>query len=231
MKKFFLAVGVSTLTLVSFSAVQAADAVQRPQRRQHASVSRGVVPTVVSANRYVYSQQGIEGPYAGMSIFHERNFSGKDHNKDIGGSLFAGYNVQEGDFFYGAEADARYSHDIASKEHKAARLDQKDDAAVSKMYHAADFSGSLRFRGGYEIAAPVVVYGTVGVAAVHKASKAPADAAASPAKAFYIGGTAGLGVESVLVDNIIGRVEYRATKYSGVSHLQNVVSLGLGIRF
>ncbi|WP_123875974.1 outer membrane protein [Candidatus Liberibacter solanacearum] len=230
MKKFFLAVGVSTLTLVSFSAVQAADTVQRPQRRQHASVSRGVVPTAVAANRYVYSQQGIEGPYVGMSFFHERNFSGENHNNDIGGSLFAGYNVQEADFFYGAEADARYSHDLASKGHKTARLGVKNDDAVSKMYHDADFSGSLRLRGGYEIAAPVAVYGTLGIAAVHKASKAPV-AAASPAKAFYIGGTAGLGVESVLVDNIIGRLEYRATKYSGVDHLQNVVSLGLGIRF
>ncbi|MFV0255876.1 outer membrane protein [Candidatus Liberibacter solanacearum] len=230
MKNFFLAVGVSTLTLVSFSAVQAADTVQRPQRRQHASVSRGVVPTAVAVNRYVYSQQGIEGPYVGMSVFHERNFSGTDYNKDLGGSLFAGYNVQEGDFFYGAEADARYSYDFASEERKTARLAEKNDDAVSKIYHSADFSGSLRVRGGYEIAAPVVVYGTLGVATVHKASKAPV-APASPEKAFYIGGTAGLGVESVLVDNIIGRLEYRATKYSGVDHLQNVVSLGLGIRF
>ncbi|CAL9914220.1 outer membrane immunogenic protein [Candidatus Liberibacter solanacearum] len=230
MKNFFLAVGVSTLTLVSFSAVQAADTVQRPQRRQHASVSRGVVPTAVAANRYAYPQQGIEGPYVGISAFHERNFAGKNYNRDIGGSLFAGYNVQEGDFFYGVEADARYSHDLASKDHKTDRLAGKQDDAVSKMYHAADFSGSLRLRGGYEIAAPVVVYGALGVATVHKASKAPV-ADASSAKAFYTGGTAGLGVESVLVDNIIGRLEYRATKYSGVDHLQNVVSLGLGIRF
>ncbi|MEG8099206.1 outer membrane protein [Candidatus Liberibacter brunswickensis] len=212
MQKFLLAVGVSSITLASFCSVNAADAVV--YNRHHNSASRGKVPTAYT-NRYV-TYQSFVGPYAGLSALYNTDFSKANHDQNrLGGAVYAGYNMQDYGIVYGVEGDVRYVFSVES---------ETKDAADARPYTLNGVSGSLRARGGYEVVDSVLLYGTAGIDVVRKLAGNNAS--------YPLGGTAGVGVEAILADNITGRIEYRLTEYfKEVNHVQNMFSAGVGMKF
>ncbi len=205
MQKLFLAVGVSSLALASFCSAQAAD----PVRRAHHG-GRGVVPTIAT-NRYVPIRHDFNGPYAGLSALYNGSFGEKAHH-NAGGSIFAGYNVEDSCIMYGVEGDVRYTVPVLAH----------------NIHSLHGIGGSLRIRGGYEVSDSLLLYATVGpdVAQKYETGKA------GEITPIAIGGTAGVGVEvGGLSESLVARLEYRASKYSKVEGFYNTISLGVGMKF
>ncbi|WP_354688070.1 outer membrane beta-barrel protein [Candidatus Liberibacter africanus] len=216
MQKFFLAIGVSSITLASFCAVQAADPVHH-RRNPSRDPSRGSVPTIFS-NRYVSSLQNFVGPYAGVSGLYESDFTTIDHDHNLAGvNIFGGYNVEDYGVVYGIEGNIRYTFDLEN--------------LVSRGYKLHGLGGSLRARLGYEVVDSVLLYGTGGVSTIERSYRSPV--ANKDVIAFPIGGVLGVGAETILVDNIIGRLEYTATKYksSTIKNWRHSASIGIGMKF
>jgi outer membrane immunogenic protein len=168
------------------------------------------------------------GPYAGLSVGY--GFGGhanlQDYNNNIGtkgfvGGVFGGYNWQQENFVYGAEADVGYNGV------------KGDNAGQSGK---TGIEGSLRARLGYSVSPDILVYGTGGLAA--KDQKVD-DGTNSESKGM-LGWTAGVGTDIKLTDNVFGRVEYRYTDFGSkdfgstigkVKSSDNRVTFGVGMKF
>ncbi|MEN9894991.1 MAG: hypothetical protein RIR97_843 [Pseudomonadota bacterium] len=209
MRKLLISVMASTVALIAFTETRAADVVDQ-------------VPVAPSADYSTPASGTWAGPYVGgAATYNWGKFqSGKENG--FGGQLYGGYNMQDGQIVYGAEADVGYSGNHSS------------DGTVKTTQ---GINGSVRGRVGYDLS-PALVYGTAGVAATRlKAS----DATSGESKTA-IGWTAGAGVEALVTDSITARVEYRYTDYANSNfkltsgtvsrgYDEHSVKVGLGVKF
>ena len=172
------------------------------------------------------------GPYAGVPLGY--GFSGSAETSvggvtnDIGtsgwlGGAFGGFNAQNGQFVYGAEADVNYSGVDGSNAGETAR---------------SRLDGSLRGRLGYAINDDVLVYGTAGVAAERLRVT---DGLGARDTNMMVGYTVGAGTDVKLTDDVFARAEYRYSDYgsenfnltapTSVDSSNHRVTVGLGIKF
>ncbi|MBC7312102.1 MAG: porin family protein [Rhizobium sp.] len=176
----------SATSLMAFQAARAADAVEQ-------------IPEAPAATEaYVAPAGNWTGAYVGGAVTYDwGRFDGSDERDadGVGGSLYGGYNMQSGQIVYGAEADIGYSGVEGSA---GAVLDGKQGV-----------NGSLRARVGYDMN-PFLIYGTGGIAAANHTIESATDEDEKAA----IGYTVGAGVEALVTDNIMARVEYRYTDYA-----------------
>lgn len=170
------------------------------------------------------------GPYAGINLGY--GFSGRTKERDFGvetdtkgfvGSAFGGYQWQQENFVYGAEAELGYNG-----------VKGDDNGIDSK----AGFEGSLRARLGYAVTPEILLYGTGGLAG--RSLKVEDNVLGTSDSATMLGWTAGLGTDIKLTDNVFGRVEYRYTDFGskdfggGIGNVKatdNRVTFGVGMKF
>jgi len=168
------------------------------------------------------------GPYVGLSVGY--GFSGHAKATDLGenastkgfvGGAFAGYQWQQENFVYGAEADLGYNGTKGSNATYSAK---------------SGLEGSLRARLGYAVTPEILLYGTGGLAAKDQ----KIDNGVSSDSRGMFGWTAGVGTDIKLTDNVFGRVEYRYSDYgsktfdnigSKVKATDNRVTFGVGMKF
>ncbi|TPI12039.1 porin family protein [Mesorhizobium sp. B4-1-3] len=167
------------------------------------------------------------GPYAGISLGY--GFGGHADARDVGvnvktkgfiGGVFGGYNWQQENFVYGAEADLGYNGV------------KGDSAGINAK---GGLEGSLRARLGYAVTPEILLYGTGGLAAKDQKISTPIG---SDSKGMW-GWTAGVGTDIKITDNVFGRVEYRYTDYGrkdfdnigSVKSKDNRVTFGVGMKF
>jgi outer membrane immunogenic protein len=164
------------------------------------------------------------GAYAGGAAsynFGRFNDNGFD-DKALGGHVFGGYNVQQGQLVYGGEADLGYSG---------------NDNVSGGVKTEQGVNGSLRGRIGVE-AGPALVYGTAGVAATRIEGS---DATSSDTR-NSLGLTAGAGAETMVSDGIFARAEYRYTDYQDKNfrldsgraergYDEHSLKVGVGVKF
>ena len=170
------------------------------------------------------------GPYAGINLGYV--FSGRTKEKDFGdstdtkgfvGSAFGGYQWQQENFVYGAEAELGYNG-----------VEGDDNGIDSK----GGIEGSLRARLGYAVTPEILLYGTGGLAG--RSLKVEDNFRGASDTATMLGWTAGLGTDIKLTDNVFGRVEYRYTDFGSkdfgggigkVKATDNRVTFGVGMKF
>lgn len=169
------------------------------------------------------------GPYVGLNVGY--GFSGRTKEKDFGvetdtkgfvGSVFGGYQWQQENFVYGAEAELGYNGV------------KGDDNGINSK---AGFEGSLRARLGYAVTPEILLYGTGGLAG--RSLKVEDTVLGASDTATMVGWTAGLGTDIKLTDNVFGRVEYRYTDFGSksfdgigkVKATDNRVTFGVGMKF
>lgn len=203
---------VSTVLVAAATQVQAADAVDE-------------IPQAPAATEIISETTGWDGAYVGGTASYQwgKMIKGKDYGAiGPGAGLYGGYNMQDGQIVYGAEADVNYSGI------------SKSQAGVQTKQ---GINGSLRGRVGYDLN-PALIYGTAGIAATNLKSK---DATSEDNKTTY-GLTAGAGIEFKITDSVTARTEYRFTNYgnqtfdlkSGAVDRgldEHAVKVGLGVRF
>lgn len=180
----------SATSLTAFEAARAADAIdQIPQ-----------APAVTES--YVAPVGGWTGAYVGGAVTYDwGRFDGSDDRDadGVGGALYGGYNMQSGQIVYGAEADIGYNGEEGSA----------GTSVGGALTGKQGVNGSLRARVGYDMN-PFLIYGTGGIAAAnHKI-----ESATDEDDKYAVGYTVGAGVEALVTDNIIARVEYRYTDYA-----------------
>lgn len=163
---------------------------------------------------------GAQGGYAWTKL--ENGFLGLDEDFD-GGFLgaHAGYNLQNGDFVYGIEADINYNW---------------NDETFAGTEVGLEWDGSVRGRLGYAVDR-TLFYGTAGVAFAN----AYVDTAAfGKQDETLVGWTVGAGVEHAFTDNLLARVEYRYSDFGeddfgiGLGDFevdQHKIGFGLSYRF
>ena len=166
------------------------------------------------------------GPYVGLCAGYgfggHANVDGGPNIKTKGfvGGVFGGYQWQQENFVYGAEADLGYNGVKGS----SAGVEAK-----------GGLEGSLRARLGYAISPEILLYGTGGLAAKNQKID---DGVTSDSKAM-VGWTAGVGTDIKITDNVFGRVEYRYSDYGSktfdnvgsVKSKDNRVTFGVGMKF
>lgn len=169
------------------------------------------------------------GPYAGLNLGY--GFGGHANAKDDGtnvgtkgfiGGVFGGYNWQQENFVYGAEADLGYNGTKGSNNGISAK---------------SGVEGSLRARLGYAVSPEILLYGTGGLAA--KNQKITDDTTGDSESKGMFGWTAGVGTDIKITDNVFGRVEYRYTDFGSkdfadvgkVKSTDNRVTFGVGMKF
>ncbi|MER8922112.1 outer membrane protein [Mesorhizobium sp. M0802] len=168
------------------------------------------------------------GPYAGLSAGY--GFSGHAKVQDGGpdiktkgfvGGVFGGYQWQQENFVYGAEADLGYDGV------------KGDSGGVNSK---GGFEGSLRARLGYAVTPEILLYGTGGGALKNQKVSVPGDSDSNT----MLGWTAGVGTDIKITDNVFGRVEYRYTDFGSksfdsvgtkVKESDNRVTFGVGMKF
>ena len=172
------------------------------------------------------------GPYAGVHLGY--GFSGNTDATTGGvttgidtdgwlGGAFGGFNLQNGQFVYGGEADVNYN-----------ALDGSNAGLESR----ARIDGSLRARAGVAVNDDVLVYGTAGVAAERQRLSDGINRDTN----MLIGYTVGAGTDIKLTEDVFARGEYRYTDYGsktfdlgGTSYdadsSNHRVTVGLGIKF
>jgi len=167
------------------------------------------------------------GPYAGINLGY--GFGGHADARDAGvnvktkgfvGSAFGGYQWQQENFVYGAEAELGYNGVKGSS-----------DGIEAK----GGLEGSLRARLGYAVTPEILLYGTGGLAGKNQKIT---DATTDESKTM-LGWTAGVGTDIKITDNVFGRVEYRYTDYGNkdfgdvgnVKVKDNRVTFGVGMKF
>ncbi|ESZ74346.1 outer membrane protein [Mesorhizobium sp. L103C105A0] len=168
------------------------------------------------------------GPYAGLSAGY--GFSGHAKVQDGGpdiktkgfvGGVFGGYQWQQENFVYGAEADLGYNGV------------KGDSGGVNSK---GGFEGSLRARLGYAVTPEILLYGTGGGALKNQKISVPGDSDSNT----MLGWTAGVGTDIKITDNVFGRVEYRYTDFGSksfdsvgtkVKESDNRVTFGVGMKF
>lgn len=167
------------------------------------------------------------GPYAGIYLGYGWDHFGTDavgkvSANGITGGAYGGYNMQNGNWVYGLEADLGY----------ADPNDSKGGLAVKQ-----GMDGSIRARVGWA-ADPFLTYITGGFAA----TDTKLSALGTSDSHILPGWTIGAGVESKLTGNLVGRIEYRYSDYGSKdysvagttvnSNLKtNEVRVGLGFKF
>ena len=168
------------------------------------------------------------GPYAGISAGYGFSGHAKVHDggpdiktKGFVGGVFGGYQWQQENFVYGAEADLGYNGV------------KGDSGGVNSK---GGFEGSLRARLGYAVTPEILLYGTGGGALKNQKISVPGD---SDSKTM-LGWTAGVGTDIKITDNVFGRVEYRYTDFGSksfdsvgtkVKESDNRVTFGVGMKF
>ena len=168
------------------------------------------------------------GPYAGISAGYGFSGHAKVHDggpdiktKGFVGGVFGGYQWQQENFVYGAEADLGYNGV------------KGDSAGVNSK---GGFEGSLRARLGYAVTPEILLYGTGGGALKNQKISVPGDSDSNT----MLGWTAGVGTDIKITDNVFGRVEYRYTDFGSksfdsvgtkVKESDNRVTFGVGMKF
>jgi outer membrane immunogenic protein len=201
----------STVSMVAFQAAHAADAVDEIPQAPAAEYSE----PVASGN--------WAGAYAGGTASWQRGeFNNGTKANGLGGGVYGGYNMQNGQLVYGGEADVNYSG---------------IDSTRNGLTGQQGVNGSVRGRVGIDLN-PVLLYGTAGVAAGNVEMK---NAAGSQDRTL-LGWTAGAGAEAFVTNNVTARVEYRYTDYTGKNYNlggtrvksgleDHSVRVGLGVKF
>lgn len=184
------------------------------------------------------------GPYAGISLGYAfsgettEEFTGESYDVDgwMGGA-FGGFQMQNGAFVYGVEADINYSDmDGEAENFIGSGFDFETDTSVD---------GSLRARVGYTVTEDILLYGTGGLAAERREMTVtdPVAGISETDDNVALGYTVGAGIDARLTDQVFGRLEYRYTDYGndaydfgplGGAEFDNDnhrVSVGLGIKF
>ena len=217
-KKFALSTGLVLGLSVMAAPVLAADVVyQEPPAPQ---------PFVESAPVSTWA-----GPYAGVQLGYGFGGSADDktNGNDVGtkgwlGGAFGGFNMQNGQFVYGGEADVNYSNIKGSNAGLSAR---------------SRIDGSLRARAGVAVTDDVLLYGTAGVAAERLRVTDNVDSDTN----MMVGYTVGAGADVKLTDDVFARAEYRYTDYGSknfdlpgvgnpkVDSSNHRVMMGVGIKF
>lgn len=210
---------LASATSVAAFAAQAADAIyQAPE-------------APAAAESYSAPAGNWSGAYVGGGLTYDfGKFTGSNNGrdaKDLGGTLYGGYNMQNGSIVYGAEADISYAGEDGSAGTQGA----------TALTGTQGVNGSVRGRVGYDLN-PFMVYGTAGVAlANHKLEGFGAND-----EKLAAGYTVGAGVETFVTDNITARVEYRYSDYQkrdfnlGGSTISkgfddHSVKVGMGVKF
>lgn len=213
MRTLITSLMASAMTLVTFSAVQAADAVEEVPAAPAAEYSEPV------------ATGNWAGAYAGAALTYQKgefDQTGSSNADGLGGSLYGGYNMQNGQLVYGVEGDVGYSG---------------VDGSAGGVTMEQRANGSVRGRVGVDLN-PVLLYGTAGVAA----TSAKAVDATSSDKNTHFGWTAGAGAEAFVTNNVTARVEYRYTDYSSKDYSldsgnfssgfdEHSVRVGMGVKF
>ena len=168
------------------------------------------------------------GPYAGISAGYGFSGHAKVHDggpdiktKGFVGGVFGGYQWQQENFVYGAEADLGYNGT------------KGDSGGVNSK---GGFEGSLRARLGYAVTPEILLYGTGGGALKNQKVSTPLGSDDNT----MLGWTAGVGTDIKITDNVFGRVEYRYTDFGSksfdsvgtkVKESDNRVTFGVGMKF
>ncbi|KQQ58743.1 MULTISPECIES: outer membrane protein [Rhizobium/Agrobacterium group] len=180
----------TTMAAGAFSVANAADAVNE-------------VPQAPVAYEQPAPVKDWSGAYLGGTVNYDwGRFSNNGGDRDadgFGGGLYGGYNWQNGQIVYGAEADVNLG-------------DEKGSAGTGNLGEdlrgKQGVNGSLRARVGYDMN-PFLIYGTGGLAiSDNKVSNST-----SSDSATALGYTVGAGVEALVTDNITARLEYRYSDY------------------
>lgn len=119
----------------------------------------------------------------------------------LDGGVYAGANVQFGQFVVGAEGDLLLSGVSGSEPIVGGRLEFEQN-----------WSGSLRARAGIALD-QFLLYGTGGFAVTNLEASVPG----ATDDNTHWGWTAGVGAEALVTDNITARVEYRYADYENKS--------------
>ncbi|ANH03724.1 MULTISPECIES: outer membrane protein [Shinella] len=203
----------STVSMVAFQAAHAADAIDDIPQAPAAEYSE----PVASGN--------WAGAYAGGTASWQRgdfNRQGDAKANGLGGGVYGGYNMQNGQLVYGGEADLNYSG---------------VDAERNGLKGKQGVNGSVRGRVGIDLN-PVLVYGTAGIAGTNVEMKN----ANGKDDRNMVGWTAGAGAEAFVTNNVTARIEYRYSDYQKKSFNlggdkvksgfeDHSVRVGLGVKF
>lgn len=212
MRKFVVSLMASSVAALTFAAAaHAADAIDS-------------IPEAPQAYDQPVATGNWGGAYAGGAANYNfgRFTDSKFDDRAFGGSLYGGYNVQQGQLVYGGEADVGYSG---------------NDNSTGGVKTKQGVNGSLRGRIGVE-AGPALVYGTAGVAAARLKGS---DATTSDTR-NALGWTAGAGVETMVTDTISARAEYRYSDFQSKTfnlasgpasrdYDEHSLKLGVGVKF
>lgn len=214
MRTLVLTLMASAAAFASFGAAQAADAVDQ------------IPEAPVVSESYAAPAKDWSGAYVGGAVTYDWGRFGTDDfdTNGIGGTIYGGYNFQNGQIVYGPEADISYSN-------------QKDGDAGTGIEGKEGFNGSLRARVGYDMS-PFLIYGTGGLAIGNHELETATDSDSQTAIGYTVGG----GVEALVTDNITARVEYRYTEYQskdfdlGATTVSrgfddHSVKVGIGVKF
>jgi len=182
---------LASATSVAAFAAQAADAIYQAPEAPMATES------------YSAPAGNWSGAYVGGGLTYDfGKFTGSDNGrdaKDLGGTLYGGYNMQNGSIVYGAEADISYAGEDGSA---------GSQAPVGSLKGTQGVNGSVRGRVGYDLN-PFMVYGTAGLAVANH----ELEGGGTNDEKLAAGYTVGAGVETFVTDNITARVEYRYSDY------------------
>lgn len=153
------------------------------------------------------------GPYVGaLAGYGWGVFTGPPAGTAAGltAGAFVGYNMQNGPWVYGLEADALWSG--------------RANAAGDRVRWESTFRGRV----GYAFDR-FMVYGTAGLAVAGVTEVAPA------VNSTQIGLALGAGAEVAFTDNVFGRLEYQYANYGVTPNHTNLstheVRVGIGVKF
>ncbi|MFK0204388.1 outer membrane protein [Agrobacterium sp. NPDC090283] len=218
MRIFVATLMASTMAAAGFSAAHAADAVNE-------------VPQAPVSYDQPAPVKDWSGAYLGGTVNYDwGRFSSSNDGRDAkgaGGGLYGGYNWQNGQLVYGAEADVNLGDERGSAGTVAGRAFEGKQGV----------NGSLRGRVGYDMN-PFLLYGTAGLAVSDNKVRDGVDKDSATA----LGYTVGAGVEAMVTDNITARLEYRYSDYQKKDYTlgndafsrgfdDHSVKAGIGVKF
>lgn len=211
-----LIVAASMVLMASASIAVAADAIDVPPEPP-------VAPPVVYTPAATWSGVYV-GAFGGYEFGTFDSSVGDIDADGFSGGAFAGINLQNGAFVYGAEADLGFSGTEGT------------DAGTGAVAEKGLF-GSLRARLGYSFD-PFMIYGTAGVAA----TQAEVTGLGFNDENTHLGWTVGVGADAMVTENVFGRLEYRYTDYENKDFdlggtivssgfQENSIRAGIGVKF